>query len=151
MVTNFWWGGGVKSLGFPCGSVVKNLSASAEDARDKGLIPGSGRSPGRGNCNLLQYSCLENSTDRGAWWGTVHAVIKSQTWLSYWAHMHEVFRNLIKTVNSFPRGEKNHIHNFAYNFQGFSDHLKVMHESQIKTFPRGNIIQKHNLKGIMVF
>ena len=61
------------------------------------------------------------------------------------------FRNLIKTVNSFPRGEKNHIHNFAYNFQGFSDHLKVMHESQIKTFPRGNIIQKHNLKGIMVF
>ena len=67
--------------------------------------------------------------------------------------MYGVFRNLIKTVNSFPRrwgGGVNHIHNVAYNFQGFTDHLKVMHECQIKTFPRGNV-QKHNLKGIMLF
>ena len=49
---------------------------------DLGLIPGSGRSPEEGNGNPLQYSCLGNSTDRGAWWATVHGVTKSQTWLS---------------------------------------------------------------------
>ena len=48
--------------------VLKNLPASAGDIRDVGLIPGSGRSPGGGNGNPLQYSCLENSMDRGAWW-----------------------------------------------------------------------------------
>ena len=47
-----------------------------------GLIPGSGRSPGGGNGNPLQYSCLENSMDRGAWWATVHGVAKSQTRLN---------------------------------------------------------------------
>ena len=47
-----------------------------------GLIPKSGRSPGVGNGNLLQYSCLENSIDRGAWWATLLGVTKSQTWLS---------------------------------------------------------------------
>ena len=48
---------------------------------DPGLIPGSGRSPGEGNGNPLQYSCLENPMDRGAWWATVHGVAKSRTWL----------------------------------------------------------------------
>ena len=52
---------------------------------DKGLIPGSGRSPGRGNGNPLQCSCLKNSIDRGAWWTTVHRVAKYWTRLSYWA------------------------------------------------------------------
>ena len=52
--------------GFPGGVVVKNPPANAGDARDVGLIPGSGRSPGGGNGNLLQYSCLQNSIDRGA-------------------------------------------------------------------------------------
>ena len=47
--------------------VVKNPPAHARDAREEGLIPGAGRSPGEGNGNLLQYSCPENSTDRGAW------------------------------------------------------------------------------------
>ena len=61
------------------GSVVKNPPASAGDARDAGLIPGLGRSPRGGNGNPLQYSCLENPTDRGAWWATVHGVAKSQT------------------------------------------------------------------------
>ena len=56
--------------------VVKNLSASAGDV-DLGLIPGSGRSPGGGNGNLLQYSCLKNSMDRGAWQPTVHGGTKS--------------------------------------------------------------------------
>ena len=56
--------------------VVKNLSANAPGARDMGLIPGLGRSPGVGNSNPLQYSCLENSTDRGVWWATVHEITK---------------------------------------------------------------------------
>ena len=51
-------------------------------AVDLGSIPGLGRSPGEGNFNILQYSCLENPMDRGAWWATVHGVAKSQTWLN---------------------------------------------------------------------
>ena len=60
-------------MGFPNGSVVKNLPASAGHL---GLIPGSGRSLGEGNGNPLQYSCLGNSMDRGAWRATVHGVAK---------------------------------------------------------------------------
>ena len=60
-------------LGFPGGSVVKNL---ATNEGDTGSIPGSGRSPGEGNDNPLQYSCLENPMDRGAWQVTVHGVTK---------------------------------------------------------------------------
>ena len=63
-------------MGFPGGSEVKNLPANAEDAGDMGLIPGLGRSPGEGNGNPLQYSCVENSMDRGAWQATVHGVAK---------------------------------------------------------------------------
>ena len=57
--------------------VVKNPPANAGDLRDVGSIPGSGRSPGKGNANPLQYSCLENLIDRGAWWAIVHRVAKS--------------------------------------------------------------------------
>ena len=67
--------------GFPGGTVVKNLPAIAGDSRDWGLIPGSGRSPGRGKVNPLQYSCLGNPMNRGAWWAAVHGVAKSQTQL----------------------------------------------------------------------
>ena len=56
---------------------VKNLPANAEDLRDAGSIPGSGRSPGGGHGNPLQYSCLENPMDRGAWWNTVHRVTRA--------------------------------------------------------------------------
>ena len=59
--------------------MVKNPLANAVDL---GWIPGSGRSPGGGNGNPLQYSCLENPMDTGAWWATVHGVAKSQTRLS---------------------------------------------------------------------
>ena len=58
---------------------VKNLPAIAGDVRDMGLFPESGRSPGGGNGNPLQPSCLENPTDRAAWWATVRRVAKSQT------------------------------------------------------------------------
>ena len=58
--------------------VVKNLPVNARDLRDAGLIPGSGRSPGGGHGNPLQYSCLENPMDRGAWWATVHRVAKTK-------------------------------------------------------------------------
>ena len=61
---------------FPGGSEV---NASAWNVGDLGSISGSGRSPGEGNGNPLQYSCLENHMDRGAWWATVHGVAKSQT------------------------------------------------------------------------
>ena len=66
-------------MGFPGGSEVK---ASARNAGDLGSIPGSGRSPGEGNGNPLQYSCLENSMDGGAWWAAVRGVTKSRTRLS---------------------------------------------------------------------
>ena len=61
--------------GFPGGSAVKNLPARAGDA---GSIPETGRSPGEGNGNPLQYSCLRNPMDRRAWWATVHGVAKGQ-------------------------------------------------------------------------
>ena len=70
--------------------VVKNPPANARDAKDVGLIPGLGGSSGEGNGNPFQYSCVENSMDRGAWWATVHGVKKSQTRLSNWARMQKV-------------------------------------------------------------
>ena len=65
--------------GFPDSSVVKNMPANAGDVRDTGLIPGSGRFPGGGSGNPLQYTCLENSMDRGAGQAPVHGVTKSRT------------------------------------------------------------------------
>ena len=59
--------------------MVKNLPANAGDIRDMGSIPGSGRSAGGGHSNPLQYSCLENPMDRGAWWVIVHRITQSWT------------------------------------------------------------------------
>ena len=64
-------------LDFSGGSLGKNPPASVGDPRDVGLIPGSGRSPGGGHGNLLQYSCLENATDGGTWQAAVHSVAES--------------------------------------------------------------------------
>ena len=66
--------------GFPGRSDGKK---STGNARDPGSIPGLGRSPGEGNGYPLLYSCVENPSDRGAWWAVVHRVIKSQTWLKW--------------------------------------------------------------------
>ena len=65
---------------YPCGSAGKE---STRIAGDLGSIPGLGRSPGGGHDDPLQYCCLENPTDRGAWWATVHRVTESHTELSY--------------------------------------------------------------------
>ena len=66
--------------------MVKNPPASAGDAGDPGSVSGSGRFPGEGNGNLLQYSCLKNPTDRGAWQAIAHRVAESQTQLSDFTH-----------------------------------------------------------------
>ena len=68
-------------MSFPGGANVKNLPANSGGTGVEGSIPGSGRSAGEGNGNPLQYSCLENSTVRGAWRAIVHRVAKSQTLL----------------------------------------------------------------------
>ena len=72
--------------GLPGGSDVK---ASCHNAGDPGSVPELGRSPGEGNGNPLQYSCLENPKDRGAWWATVQGVAKSQTRLSTHTHIEQ--------------------------------------------------------------
>ena len=74
-------------MGFPGGSVVKNPPANIGD---EGWILGLGRSPGEGNGNLFQYSCLGNPMDKGAWWATDHGVEQSQTQLG----THACFLNL---------------------------------------------------------
>ena len=68
----------------------KEFASHCRRWRDVGLIRGPGRSPGAGNGNLLHYSCLENSMDRGAWPATVHGVTRCQIWLSDWAHTHRI-------------------------------------------------------------
>ena len=69
-------------IGFPDGSVEKNQPTNAGEAGDPGWIPESGRFPGEGSGNPLQYSCLETPMDREAWQATVHGVTKNQTQLS---------------------------------------------------------------------
>ena len=76
--------------------------SSAWNAGDPGLIPGSGRSPGEGNGNPLQYSCLENPLDRGAWQATVHGVAKNRTQLSDFIF---TFRAAVYTLGRFKANE----------------------------------------------
>ena len=80
---------------FPGGSVVNNPPANAGDAGDAGSIPGSGRSPGEGNGNPLEYSCLENPMEREAWRTTFHGVTKSRIQLSRHTHTQGI-QHLVK-------------------------------------------------------
>ena len=92
---------------FSGGAVVKNPPANAGDSRDTGSFPGSGRSPGVGNGNLLQYSCLGNPLDRGACQASVRGVAKSQTQLCYyWARMstHASIAWILKSRDLQPPG-----------------------------------------------
>ena len=93
--------------------MVKNPPVNAEDARDPGLIPGSGRSPGIGSGNTLQYSCLENCMDRGAWWAIVHGATKTRLNIhSLLSRYYSLFADitlqkkvcLVKTMASSPVG-----------------------------------------------
>ena len=101
------------SMGFPDGSVVKHPSANAEDTGDMGLIPGFGKSPWGGNGNSLQYSCLENPLDRGAWQALVHGVAKNWTRLSNWAHTH----SLCSRHDVFGLKKQNSISNYDVETQ----------------------------------
>ena len=87
--------------------VVKNPPANAGEAGDMGLIPRSGRYPGEENGNLLQYSCPENSMNRGAWQAIVHGVAKSRTWLKWLSTQHILPKYLfhwdVKSKSCFPR------------------------------------------------
>ena len=76
-------------MGFPGGSVIKTLRANAGDVRDTGLIPGLGRYHGEGNGNSLQYSCLGNPMDIGAWWAAVHGVPKDSD-TTWWLSAHKI-------------------------------------------------------------
>ena len=78
--------------------VVKNPPTNAGDVRDASSIPGSGRAPGGGHSNPLQYSCLENPMDQGVWWATVHRVTKSWTQLKRLSAqaLHKKMNNLRK-------------------------------------------------------
>ena len=114
-----------------CGSKVK---AFACNVGDLSLIPGSGRSPGEGNGNPLQYCCLENPMDGGAWWATVHRVAKSRTRLSTLActHMHSGFSpNLFY---DFPIVSK-HYWNLVKIIRGlgFRESFSVVHLGWSKT------------------
>ena len=93
------WRNKMASQGFPNGSVVKNPPANTGASRDMGLIPRLGRFPGGGNGKLIQYSCLENPMDRGAWQATVHGVTKSRTLLKCLS-MH-ICRWLLSNSKSF--------------------------------------------------
>ena len=84
---SFWWHSSRCFHIYITSQVVKNLLVSARDMRHLNLTAGPGRSPGGGRDNPLQYSCLENPMDRGAWWATVHSVTKNWTQLSN-QHLH---------------------------------------------------------------
>ena len=80
--------------------VVKNMPGNAGDIRDPGSIPGLGRSPGEGNDNPLQYSCLRIPMDRRAWWVTVHGAVKSRTRLKQ-----RSAQRFLLMLNYFSRGQ----------------------------------------------
>ena len=90
-----------KTAGLPCGSVSKE---SACNAGDPGSISGLGRSPGEGNGNPVQYSCLENSIDRGAWWATVHGITKTGTRTEWLTHTHTGRQWGVQAEGRFHKG-----------------------------------------------
>ena len=91
----------------PNGSAGKESACNARDTGDLGSIPELGGSPGGGNGNPLQYSCLENSMDRGAWQATVYGAVKSLTKLSVHTHTHKAsFRGKFIALNAYIRKKR---------------------------------------------
>ena len=101
--------------------VVKNLPANSKGVRDTGLSPPSGRSPGGGHRNPLEYSCLENPVDRGAWRATVHKVAKSQTQLK-WLSTHACIYTHIHIHNTYVGDQK---HNYI-SLKNFEHLLRIL-------------------------
>ena len=93
-------------MGFPDGPSGKNLPTNVGDIKDAGSISGSGKSPEGGHGNPLQYSCLKNSLDRGAWWATVHRVTTSQTQLNTHTHTDHMLQQF-HTSGYLAKGNKN--------------------------------------------
>ena len=91
-------------LGFPGGTSGKEPTSQCRRHRDAGLIPGSGRSPGGGHSNPLQYSFLENPMDREAWWATVHGVTKSWTQLKQVSTTHYIYIPNRRPLNTSSTG-----------------------------------------------
>ena len=101
--------------------VVKNLPANARDISDAGSIPRSGKSPGEGHDNPLQYSCLENPMDREAWWATVHRVTKSQTRLKQLSTWHIVNWGIgvcFECISSFLRKPFRFLKKYVLSYKG---------------------------------
>ena len=132
---------------FPGGAVVKKLPANAGDARDVGSILGSRRSPGVGNVNPLQYSCLENPMDRGAWQATVHDVTKSLTWLSDWAYTHVLFKYMLSCyLKIYPTVKWVHISSPIHKTtQGRFVNIPFKSQILVLIFPHYFTILRHHL------
>ena len=96
----------VDRRGFPGGTSGKEPTCQCRDITDASSIPGSGRYPGGGHGNPVQYSCLENSMDRGVWWATVHGVTKGQTWLK-WLSTH-TNRHTHKQTDTHTHADRSH-------------------------------------------
>ena len=103
--------------------MVKNLSANAGDIRDMNSIPGLGRSPRGGHGNLLQYSCLENPMDKGAWWAAVQGVTKSRTWLR-WLTTHTHTHILYVYMMESQRDRKGALTASWFHMLGFGGHIR---------------------------
>ena len=112
-------------------SLVTEVKESSHNAGGLGLFPGSGRSPGKGNGNPLQYSCLENPMDRGAWWATDHWVVKSWTWLSNFTLLHFLY----SVTNFHPKFfrhsiRSNHLNLFVTSTANWCINASCMHKSR---------------------
>ena len=108
-----------RKVGCPGGALVQNPPATAGDTGDAGdtdSIPGSGRSPGGGNGNLLKYSWLENPTDRGAWWSTVHRVAESYMTEQLNTHSRKAAYSVpgLQTAGSNPDSATSFLPNLGY-------------------------------------
>ena len=125
-------------LGFPDGSVVKNPSANAEDAWDAGSIPGLARSPGEGNGNPLQYSCLGNTMDRGAWQATVHGVANESD-LTWWLSNNNVL--FFSSVHFSHSVMSDSLQPYDHSTPGLPVHHQLPESTQTHVHRIGDAIQ----------